>query len=177
MSICCLNVLIILWLVTLCMGKSNYDVKFESIQNIKGEEKTLVEFNLKIIGRYRRINGSILFHVDLDEHFDVWMDFAKIKNGEWIPMNLKMHTKPCNFFNNVFEKYCKSMLKNSNFPTGDGVCPINKGDYYLKNSFLSTDYLPTSIMKGLSKCTFTIREDGKIVGGLEVVLTLFERST
>ncbi|XP_034650765.1 uncharacterized protein LOC117890176 [Drosophila subobscura] len=172
----CVNVLLILWLVTLCMGKANYDVKFESLQNLKGEEKTLVEFNFRLIGRDRRINGSFIFHVDLDEQYDVWVDLATFKNGEWIPVNLKVRTKPCDFFKNVVGKYYISILKDSNFPT-DGVCPVPKGDYYAKNGVMSTDNWPAFTIKGLNKCSFTFMKDGKLVGGFEVVMNLFERNT
>ncbi|XP_017145632.1 uncharacterized protein LOC108158000 [Drosophila miranda] len=178
MSVWCATVVLILWLdPTLCLGISNYDVRLESLEKIKVDEETLFEFNLKLIGRDRLLNGSLINHVDMDEQYDVWIDIATFKNGEWMPMNLKIRTKPCDFMKNIFGKYYQPSFLDSNFPTGDDLCPFHKGEYYVKNVAMSTDNWPSFTIKGLNRASFSFLKNGKLVGGFVVVINLFDRNT
>lgn len=82
--------------------KSNYEVRFESIDAVKGSTETLFLYQLRLLGRNRMINGTLIFLEDLDETFDVLFESHAFKNGYWVKGIVNAVSKPCEFFNRYY---------------------------------------------------------------------------
>ncbi|XP_022229783.1 uncharacterized protein LOC111079082 [Drosophila obscura] len=167
----------LLLLSTLCFAAPRFDGKFESIEMVQGDEVTLFEHYLKLVGRQRLVNGTIVYHVDLNEDYDVLIDVWTWKNGKWARMNINWRQKPCFSMKNFYAKYLEPSLQDSNLPTGNDLCPLRKGEYYLKNVELNTDNLPTLLSPGMKKCRVALMKEGKVFGGFTVVISLVDRGT
>ncbi|EDW35554.1 GL17155 [Drosophila persimilis] len=147
------------------------------METVHGDEETLFEYNLKLVGRHRFVNGTIIHHVDLDEDYEIWIDIWILKNGNWTPNNISLRHKPCHFMKNIFASYFEPSLLDSNVPKGDDKCPFRKGEYYVKNVELNTESWSIFINRGLNKCRVSIKRNGTVVGGLTVVMDLVDRGT
>ncbi|EDV58266.2 uncharacterized protein LOC6543371 [Drosophila erecta] len=148
--------------------------RFESINGIEGETETLFTCSLRLIGRDRMLNGSITHKVDMDDSFEVWMDILQFKNGEWIQGNIKVRTRPCDWFTNYFGKFFLPMIKDSNLPPLKDMCVFPKGEYYVQNIKLEPQSWPTILYRGLNQFNINYVRNGKKAGGIQFVVELEE---
>ncbi|EDX04259.1 uncharacterized protein LOC6731526 [Drosophila simulans] len=173
-----LKVFLILWTVSQvyipCWGK-NLIGRFESINGIEGEEETLFTCSLRLVGRERMLNGSVMHQVDLDDSFEVWMDILHFKNGEWAHGNIKVRTKPCDWFTNYFGKYFLPLIKDSNLPPIQEMCVFPKGEYYLRNTKIEPQNWPPILYRGLNQFNINYVRDGKSTGGIQFVIDLEDK--
>ncbi|XP_017068584.2 uncharacterized protein LOC108106174 [Drosophila eugracilis] len=170
---CQLKVFLILWTASMCLGM-NLEARVESIGAIEGDKETLFTFTTRLLGRERLLNGSIINHVDLDESYEVWLDIDQYRNGDWVPSNMKVRTKPCNWFTNYFGKYFLPMIKDSNLPPVGEMCPFRKGEYYIRNAKIEPHNWPSILFQGLNKFIILYKKNGQVYGGLEFVIDLID---
>ncbi|BFG05183.1 uncharacterized protein DMAD_03976 [Drosophila madeirensis] len=130
-----------LWLKALILPSTLYFAvhcfagRYVSVENIQGDEETLFEYKLKLVGRDRLLNGTIIHHVDLDEDYDVGIDLWTYKNGKWVPLNVNLYQKPCYCMENTYATYFEKSIRDSNLPTGDNKCPFRKARFEKKPCF------------------------------------------
>ncbi|EDW48495.1 uncharacterized protein LOC6609830 [Drosophila sechellia] len=170
-----INGLLILWTVSVGSKKSNYEVRFESIDALNGSTETLFLYQLRLLGRNRMINGSLIFLEDLDDTFDVLFESHAFKNGYWVKGIVNAATKPCEFFTRYYISYFRIISPESNLPTtGAEVCPFRKGTYYVKNGVVSTEDWPPIVFKGLNRYTISYLKNGESTGGVQFAISITE---
>ncbi|XP_037713512.1 uncharacterized protein LOC119549481 [Drosophila subpulchrella] len=178
MSFWWLNGFLLLWIVSVTSRKGDFEVRFESIETIKGRTETLFIYKLRLLGRDRLINGSVEFQVDLDETFEVSLESQAYKNGFWVPGFINVKIRPCEFFKTYYVKYFLVLPTESNLPmTGSEMCPFRKGDYFLKNGQVSTKDWPPIVFQGLNKYRITFLRNGNITGGVQFIIRIIEKET
>ncbi|XP_016967472.1 uncharacterized protein LOC108036041 [Drosophila biarmipes] len=156
-----------------CWGKS-LEARMESFSCPKGEEETLFSCETRLIGRDRLLNGTFTPHVDLDESFEVWINTLQFKNGDWVQGNIKLRLKACEFFTKFFGIYFLTMIKDTNIPPVEEMCPFKKGVYYIRNGKMEPENWPTLFYHGLNKFNIDFVRDGKMTGGFRIVLDISE---
>ncbi|EDV55113.1 uncharacterized protein LOC6547215 [Drosophila erecta] len=167
--------LLILCTVSVGSRKSNFEVRFESIEPVEGDTKTLFIYQLRLLGRDRKINRSLIFLEDLDETFDILLESHAFKNGNWVKGIVNVASKPCDFFNRYYLSYFRILSTDSNLPTTRAeICPFRKGTYFVKDGVVSTDDWPPIVFKGLNKYTISYLKDGERTGGVEFTISILE---
>ncbi|XP_055919976.1 uncharacterized protein LOC129951705 [Eupeodes corollae] len=155
----------------------DYDFEFERIEAIKGEEQTLVDYSAVRLTRPGRgekyvVNGNMIYPQDLGE--DV-MHMVKTTYSPGGTSQFRAHpytvqqSTICEFFKTFYRKYGQPWIEgHTDFPIipEEGICPLPKGNYYLKDLLLDEDLLPDHAPKGLWKLEQIFQKDGKCVGGL-----------
>lgn len=150
------------------------EVRLETVESLAGDEETLVFCDLKLIGRERRLNGSVRFLMNLDDSVDSKGELWTFKNGDWVKSNLKQQGKGCRSFNTFVTHYMQDALQNSDFP--DPLCPLPKGDYPVRNIKLNGDTWPPYLGRGLTKIKFTFYKNEKMVGGIIFSMNLMDEN-
>lgn len=150
------------------------EVRLETLECLAGDEETLVLFDLKLIGRERRLNGTIRFLIDLDDSVDSNGELWTFKNGDWVKSNLKQQGKSCRIFNTFVIHYFQDALQKTEFP--DPPCPLSKGEYPIRNLKLNGDSWPPYLGRGLTKVKFTFHKNGKMVGGIIFSMNLIDEN-
>ncbi|KAH8338432.1 hypothetical protein KR059_004370, partial [Drosophila kikkawai] len=157
--------------------QSTLDVRLEYINNIPGEEETLVAFNLRVVGKERLLNGTFTCLVDLDEHHVGTIDLYSFKNGEWAQSYIKVQTTPCEIFTKYIHKYYFLPNADTDVPTSGDNC-LKKGEYYLKKIQIAVVDWPTFLGRGLTKFVLSMKSlEGKRVGGFELICTVSDKAT
>ncbi|KAH8272338.1 hypothetical protein KR026_005721, partial [Drosophila bipectinata] len=148
------------------------EVRLETLESLAGDEETLVFYDLKLIGRERRFNGTIRLLMDLDDSVDSNGELWTFKNGEWVKSNFKQQGKSCRIFNTFMTHYFKDEIKKTDFP--DPLCPLPKGIYPIRNIKLNGDSWPPYLGRGLTKVKFTFHKNDKMVGGIIFSMNLID---
>ncbi|XP_014085771.1 uncharacterized protein [Bactrocera oleae] len=162
-----------------------YTVKNERLEYFKGLKETFVDMSdLKVVGRQRFINGSVTFGEDMfSEHykFQVEIFSSPQSDGQYkqLPMGVP-RTPVCEGIKDLYTKLLQPSLvegENTNFPfvPEEGLCPLPKGDYYVKNLDMNTDSWPNQIPRGLLKAKLTFFKDEINVGGIFVIIRVEDR--
>ncbi|KAH8252952.1 hypothetical protein KR032_002775, partial [Drosophila birchii] len=139
-----------------------YEFRFDTFSQINGDTETLIEFNMRLLGRERLLNGTIKFHEDIDDEF-MWKIFIlQHINGDWKPLPVKLQNTTCPFLEYFYGKYWANSVADTNLPRG---CPIRKGEYYLMNMTMSSDLLVTLGKQGLNRCQVIITKNNISYGG------------
>ncbi|XP_016973985.1 uncharacterized protein LOC108040849 [Drosophila rhopaloa] len=162
-------------IITLGVVRAMLDSRLEFITKLEGDTETLFEFNFRLLGRQHFLNGTIIFHVDLNNDFELSNELFVHKDGEWKPSNIGVSYRSCAYLRIIYDKYFASSLKDSNFPTGK--CPIEKGEYYLRNVDMSADSWAHYANTGLNKFILKVKKDNISYGGVECILVLSEKVT
>ncbi|KAH8335824.1 hypothetical protein KR074_007656, partial [Drosophila pseudoananassae] len=151
---------------------SKFDIRLESVESIKGDEETLFEFNPKLVGRDRALNGTFKTLVVFDESVMAHGRLYTFKNGDWVQSNFKIDMKGCDFFKSFVSPFYKTALEH--FPSP--ICPLSVGEYPVINAKISTENWPNYMSPGLAKAEFFLEKDGKTVGGLRCQYILVENN-
>ncbi|KPU73439.1 uncharacterized protein Dana_GF27310 [Drosophila ananassae] len=101
-------------------GNSKFEIRLEKWEAIKGDEETLIEFNLKIVGRERSLNGTLKTLTVIDKSLMAHGRLQAFKNGDWVQSNLKVDMNGCDFFQLFVKRFYKDFVKH--FP--DPICPL-----------------------------------------------------
>ncbi|XP_043645228.1 uncharacterized protein LOC122614673 [Drosophila teissieri] len=166
---------LILWTVSVGSRKSNYEIRFESIVAVEGNTKTLFIYQLRLLGRERKINGTVSLLEDLDETYDILFESHAFKNGFWVKGIVNAKSKPCEFFERYYISYFRVLSTESNLPTtGAEMCPFRKGEYFVKDGVVSTDDWPPIVFKGLNRYTVSYWKNGQSWGGVELTISIAE---
>ncbi|XP_017066496.1 uncharacterized protein LOC108104771 [Drosophila eugracilis] len=177
MSVNCLKVLLILSIATYgVVVRAMLECRMESVSKIYGDNETLMEFNFRLIGRQRLINGTIIFHVDLNDDFQVSNEIYTHVDGEWQPSTIGVKYKACTYLPLIYDKYFSPSFKDTNFPTGKGSCPVKKGEYYMRNAEIIADNWASYARLGLVRTLLLIKRNNVLYGGLESLLVLSEKT-
>ncbi|XP_016938502.4 uncharacterized protein CheA29a [Drosophila suzukii] len=164
---------LILWTVSACLGKT-LDARMESFTCPEGEEETLFSCETRLIGRDRMLNGTFTNHVDLDDSFEVWLNILQFKNGEWVQGNINLRLRACDYLTKFFGKYFLPMIKDTNVPPVEELCPFRKGEYYIRNGKMEPQNWPTLLYRGLNKFNIDFVRNGKSTGGFRILIDLSE---
>ncbi|KAH8325658.1 hypothetical protein KR067_003374, partial [Drosophila pandora] len=153
-------------------GSSKFEIRLEKFEAIKGDEETLIEFNLKIVGRERSLNGTFKTLIVFDESLMAHGRLHTFKNGDWVQSNLKVDMNGCDFFQFFIKRFYKDFVKH--FP--DPICPLPVGEYLINKTIFSAENWPNYMSPGLTKTDLFFEKDEKIIGGLSAVMDLIVKN-
>ncbi|XP_050327016.1 uncharacterized protein LOC126757280 [Bactrocera neohumeralis] len=162
-----------------------YTVKNERLEPFKGLKETAFDLSdLKIVGRQRYINGSVTLAEDMSsEHYKFQIEIFSSPQGDGqykqLPMGVP-RTPVCEGVKELYTKLLEPSLvegKNTDFPhvPEDGLCPLPKGQYFVKDLDMKTDTWPNQIPRGLLKAKLTFFKDEVDVGGSYVIIRVEDR--
>ncbi|EDW47146.1 uncharacterized protein LOC6608399 [Drosophila sechellia] len=168
------NVLLVLSIANLALVRAaGLECRLETISKVFGDNETLFEFNFRTIGRQRLLNGTLNFHVDLDDDYEMSTEVLSLRDGEWESTNVGAHFKTCKYMALIYDKYFAVSFKDSNIPKG--TCPIKKGEYYARNVEVIADNWAHYAKLGLIR-SLTLIKKGKVVyGGVEILMVLSQK--
>ncbi|XP_054740298.1 uncharacterized protein LOC129245889 [Anastrepha obliqua] len=186
MQFCVRAIVIFCTLSIFAKAEQPYTVKNEDFEHFDGMKETISHWGeMKIIGRQRFMNGTLKFAEDMNnEHYKFSVEVFSSPQGDdqfkRLPLGLPP-TNICDVLKNLYTKQLQPSLvqgKNTNFPyvpEDEGLCPVPKGEYYVKELELNTDSWPNQIPHGLLKVVFTFFKDEINVGGGVLLLKVEER--
>ncbi|XP_011180196.1 uncharacterized protein LOC105210755 [Zeugodacus cucurbitae] len=162
-----------------------YTVKNERFEHFKGLKETAFDLSdMKIVGRQRLINGSVIFAEDMtSEHFKFQVELFSSPQGDdqykQLPMGVP-RTPICEGLRDLYTKVLQPSFiegENTNFPfvPEEGLCPAPKGEYYVKDLELKTDSWPNQIPRGILKAKLTFFKDEVNVGGTSLLVRVEDR--
>ncbi|XP_004520305.1 uncharacterized protein LOC101462374 [Ceratitis capitata] len=162
-----------------------YTVKNEGFEHFDGMKETAFQLGeMKIIGRQRYINGTVKFVEDMaSDHFKFQIELFSSPQGDdqfkRLPMGVP-RTTICEGLKDLYTKVLQPSFvegENTNFPfvPEEGLCPIPKGEYYIKNLEFDTDSWPNQIPRGLLKAQLTFFKDELNVGGGALLMRVEDR--
>ncbi|KAH8347766.1 hypothetical protein KR084_000942 [Drosophila pseudotakahashii] len=157
------------------MVRAALECRLESVSGIPVEKESVIEFNFRLLGRERLLNGTVTAHVDLDDEFTIKHYIYCHRNGEWEPSLINVHYKICAYMALIYEKYFVPFLTDSNLPTGKDACPFKKGEYYLRNIAVTGDNWVHYARMGLVRSVIEVTKNNITYGGLDLVLFLSEK--
>jgi len=140
-----------------------------------GDNETLFEFNFRVIGRQRLLNGTLNFHVDLDDDYEMSNEVLALKDGEWESTSVSARFKTCKYMAVIYDKYFAVSFKDSNIPKGTEACPIKKGEYYARNVEVIADNWAHYAKLGLVRSNMLVRKNNVVYGGFDIVLVLSQK--
>lgn len=166
----------------LFQAEQSYEIINERMESYPGLQETrVIADNLKIVGRERSMNGTLIFLDDCDnEHykFDIklYSDPNDDGNFKLLPMGVP-RMPMCDGLRTYYVQVVQPSLTygvNTNLPhiPAEGLCPLPKDEYYLKNLLLDTDTWPNQIPRGLLKAKMTIFKDDIDVGAGALVMKI-----
>lgn len=148
----------------------------DEMQAMEGQPDTLIDFSqLRVVGRERFINGSIIILEDMDdENFGFTVEMYTSPNGDGDYKKMQMdvpRTKICEGFKKFYKEFVQPSFthgENTNMPfiSDDGLCPLPAGEYYLKDIELNTDSWPNQMPRGTLKVVVTFSKGNSVIGGL-----------
>ncbi|XP_055919983.1 uncharacterized protein LOC129951711 [Eupeodes corollae] len=160
------------------LGMMNYEIEFERIEGIPGDEETLVENIVRLSRRGEDyfLNGRLTYHDDLGEDVLHTVTTTYSADGSTLfrthPYTVQK-SSICEFFKTIYRQYGQPWIKgHTDFPDvpKEGRCPLPKGSWYIKDmSILNGTILPMHAPKGLWKMVQKIERNGKIIGGLTIL--------
>nr|XP_016927530.2 uncharacterized protein LOC108008251 isoform X1 [Drosophila suzukii]XP_036668994.1 uncharacterized protein LOC108008251 isoform X1 [Drosophila suzukii] len=175
MSLKFVEVLLLLSIATLGLVRANLEVRMESVEKIVGDEETLVDFDVRLLGRERLLNGTVKVLVDLDNEVEFAHEIFAHRNGEWVPSSIGVRYKTCMYMSVIYDKYFLPFLKDSDLPRGKDACPLKKGNYYLRNVEVTAENWAHYARMGLVKSVLIIRKNNITYGGVIFILVLQEK--
>ncbi|XP_017493439.1 PREDICTED: uncharacterized protein LOC108381537 [Rhagoletis zephyria] len=169
----------------LSKAERSYTVKNEGVEHFNGFKETKFHMSeIKLIGRQRLLNGTITFDEDMaSDHYKVQVELFSSPQGDdqfkRLPMGVP-RTTICEGIKGYYGQVLQPSFiqgKITNFPvvTQAGLCPIPKGEYYIKNLEFDTESWPNQIPRGIIKGVLTIFKDELNVGGGAFYLRVEDR--
>ncbi|KAI8036293.1 uncharacterized protein LOC128256528 [Drosophila gunungcola] len=160
---------------TLGLVRAALETRLEFITKVEGDSETLFEFNFRLLGREHLLNGTMVFHVDLDNKFELSNELFEHHDGAWRPSTIGVCYKACVYLRTIYDKYFSLSSMGSNFPSR--TCPVKKGEYYVRNEGVSADSWANYAKTGLNKFILKIKKNNIVYGGFEAILVLTEKGT
>lgn len=155
-----------------------YNVNLEQITfRFSPGNVILDENNLKVMGRNRVLNGSILLLKDIDDTFIINVKFYTdtTGTGNWRlqPFNIRDYP-PCVALVDFHQFLEPTLMQgvNTNFPIKGDVCPIPKGNYYFTDISINCEHWPAQVPRGPVKGVLTLTKNGTYIGELELYFTI-----
>ncbi|XP_055840050.1 uncharacterized protein LOC129907730 [Episyrphus balteatus] len=178
--------LILIHFVFVLCTTMDYDIIFERFEQIKGDEETLVEYNLRIRRQGHGqsnmfINGYMIYKEDFGEEVDHTITSAFSPHGTTQFRNhpyTVQKSNICEMFRTHYRKYIQDlMLPHTNFPyvPEEGICPIPKGNYTCVNMKFDKGDYPSQCPRGLWKVEQIYEKQGKLIGGLRIFLRIVDK--
>ncbi|XP_017140369.1 uncharacterized protein LOC108154578 [Drosophila miranda] len=136
---------------------------------------------VRIIGRDRKMNGTISLLEDMDDdqysfYAEAYIDTSGSGNYKKLPYTMPM-TPACKGFKMYLPYFADSAKVgvNIDFPVDGPPCPLPKGTYYLKDILLNTTKWPSVMPRGYMKGVSYFFKNGKSAGVLEVTTHVVDR--
>ncbi|XP_053963683.1 uncharacterized protein LOC128866743 [Anastrepha ludens] len=186
MQFCVRAIVIFCTMGSFAKAEQPYTVKNEDFEHFDGMKETIFHLGeMKIIGRQRFMNGTLKFADDMNnEHYKFSIELFSSPQGDdqfkRLPMGVP-RTNICDGLKNLYTKMLQPSFvegENTNFPyvpEDEGLCPVPKGEYYIKELELNTDSWPNQIPRGLLKAVLTFFKDEINVGGGALLLKVEDR--
>ncbi|KAH8282047.1 hypothetical protein KR054_005025 [Drosophila jambulina] len=153
-----------------------YETRFESWKS----NGTIAQFRVRLLGRDRRLNGSIIFQEDIGNNFyisgETYIDATG--SGVYKPGPFSVSRIPyCQFVDNYWKYVAASMVygKNTDCPFMNHTCPILKGECYVKDVIINSDEWPQVMPRGYFKSFGRIEKGDEVVGTTEIVISFKDR--
>ncbi|KAH8403220.1 hypothetical protein KR222_008077, partial [Zaprionus bogoriensis] len=133
--------------------------------------------NLFLMGRKRLINGTVILYEDIDDSFQMEINFFTDSSGtgDFRRLAHAIPNMPVCKLINEFGSVMSSTLRygeNTNLQINGEVCPITKGTYYFNDVDINIEGWPTHLPRGLLKVIFTLRKKLQAVGDYELLLRI-----
>ncbi|XP_033152799.1 uncharacterized protein LOC117136167 [Drosophila mauritiana] len=168
------KVLLVLSIANLALVRAaGLECRIETISKVYGDNETLFEFNFRVIGRQRLLNGTLYFHVDLDDDYEMSNEVLSLRDGEWESTSVGAHFKTCKYMALIYDKYFAVSFKDSNIPKS--TCPIKKGEYYARNVEVIGDNWAHYAKLGLIRSILLIKKDNVVYGGVDISMVLSQK--
>ncbi|KAH8307202.1 hypothetical protein KR044_007528, partial [Drosophila immigrans] len=137
----------------------------------------------RVVGREASFNGTftVLEELNNDSEMKIELLSDTLRNGEWKPMVIKL---PAAGVCSTIKKYFDTFIKNSfitgqhtnfDFQNGD-LCPIPKGEFWLKNVVFNTENWLDIMPTGFIKAQLTMSKDNIFGGSLAFVIDVQSKS-
>ncbi|XP_004520348.1 uncharacterized protein LOC101455210 [Ceratitis capitata] len=160
--------------------QSTYVVTNERFEHYPGLRETIFSLaEMKVIGRQRYINGTMKIGEDMaSDQFKFQIELYSAPNGDdqfkLLPMGIA-RTAICEGLKTYFAQILQPSLihgENTNFPyvPEEGLCPIPKGEYFMRNLLFDTSTWPNQIPRGLLKAKMLIFKNELNVGAGALVM-------
>ncbi|XP_036333597.1 uncharacterized protein LOC118744580 [Rhagoletis pomonella] len=168
----------------LSKAEQSYTVKNEAVECFSGDVQTIYHCELKLVGRQRLINGTISLNEDMtSQHYTFQVEVFTSPLGDdqfrLLPMGVP-RTGVCEGLRDLYTKEVQPSIiqgEHTNFPfvPEEGLCPIPKGEYYIKNLDFDTASLPNQIPRGIIKSVVKFFKDGVNIGGYVIRMLVEDR--
>ncbi|XP_033233167.1 uncharacterized protein CheA84a [Drosophila pseudoobscura] len=136
---------------------------------------------VRLIGRDRKMNGTISLLEDMDDdqysfYAEAYIDTTGSGIYKKLPYTMPM-TPACKGFKMYLPYFADSAKVgvNIDFPVDGPPCPLPKGTYYLKDILLNTSKWPSVMPRGYMKGVSYFFKNGKSAGVLEVTTHVVDR--
>ncbi|XP_058456920.1 uncharacterized protein LOC131434274 [Malaya genurostris] len=132
--------------------------KFDRVEN---EFSAIGNFSTIRVTKFNRttpvLNGTIEIKIDLDNtvEFGVGCARSALGNNQFNMLPFKLAPMPlCHFFDYYAKDYQHIYANKTNFPQipPEGLCPIPKDVYWVKNFALDSSVIPSVIPEGYYRC-------------------------
>ncbi|XP_055919980.1 uncharacterized protein LOC129951709 [Eupeodes corollae] len=159
------------------LSGSDFNFELERIEAIKGEEETLIDYSGVRLSRPGRgesyvANGFNIISEDLGEDImhEIKTTYSASGTSQFRvhPYTVQKSTA-CEFFKTFYREYGQPWIAgHTDFPIipEEGICPIPKGKYYVKDLLFDSDKIPSHAPRGWWKFEQIFERNGKCVGGL-----------
>ncbi|XP_017486209.1 PREDICTED: uncharacterized protein LOC108374724 [Rhagoletis zephyria] len=168
----------------LSKAEQAYTVKNEAVECFNGDVDSIYHCELKLVGRQRLLNGTMSVDEDMtSEHYTFQVEVFTSPLGDdqfrLLPMGVP-RTGVCEGLRYLYTKQVQPSViqgKHTNFPfvPEEGLCPIPKGEYFIKNIEYDTDSWPNQIPRGVIKTVITFFKDGVNIGGYVIRMLVEDR--
>uniref|UniRef100_A0A1B0FMW0 Uncharacterized protein n=1 Tax=Glossina morsitans morsitans TaxID=37546 RepID=A0A1B0FMW0_GLOMM len=165
----------------------SYIVTNDKLDNIEGEEESLILFDVQMVKRERYINGTVTLLEDFDdEQFELMVEMFTSPNSDGNYQQMAFGVPKirwCEGMHKFYAKFIQPTMvfeENTNLPHVDeeeGLCPLPKGEYWVREILLDTEPWPTQFPRGLLKLIITAYKNDLLVGGAIVILKIEDRPT
>ncbi|XP_016990640.1 uncharacterized protein LOC108052703 [Drosophila rhopaloa] len=152
-----------------------------SLVSWKSTGTSVFDFNIRLLGRERKANGSLTLKEDIDDkHFTMEaVSFVDSNgSGNYKRMAISLAKKPMCEAIKTYWDYFEGTLKygvTTNCPFVNRTCPLPKGHYYIKDMSINTDDWPAVMPRGYLKGIITFKKDSKVVSEQELVVHVMDR--
>ncbi|XP_055846963.1 uncharacterized protein LOC129912645 [Episyrphus balteatus] len=123
-------------------------------------------------GEKYKANGTMTYTEDLGEDIQHMVRTTYSATGS---SQFRSHpytvqkSSVCKFFQTYYRKYGQPwVMGHTDFPIipEEGICPLPKGTYYIKDMEFDESNLPDHAPRGLWKLDQIFEKNGKVVGGI-----------
>ncbi|XP_041447800.1 uncharacterized protein LOC111081534 [Drosophila obscura] len=142
----------------------------------------VVVTDLKIVGRDRRLNGTLTFLEDLYDHHKFTLElYSSSGIGVYKPLPMEVTARSfCAVIRTYYHKYIKNSLQtgvNTSFDFKDGnLFMVPNGTYWIKDVLFNTKDWAAILPRGLMKAKLDILDNNDQVGGVEIIVDIKDKT-